>query len=279
MNPYIQYIFIRFEGVSWAWGWGLLNQFVMIRYGMKTLSALLDHSKSNSGISLASNVSFDVFFDINLNKRLNKHSSCQWFDTPWCPLWCHCHVPLFFWLSWTPKTCHLLNIRVKVWFVRLLNQFLSLFPDSFGWISGSYLIDVVTVWSDDTCQRGIWFEGTLVNIENFLNGWINVQKLMYPRPSNGESFWRDISSTIYILSGSTFQSRSSIIRCPSSHCPWSDYYRMDGENAGRGPLIRPSDCRERRLLRLRRLRFLWYTTLRRAGETSNPNMNKWLHPL
>ena len=33
--------------------------------------------------------SFDVFFDLRLNKRLSK----QWWC--WCPLWCHCNVQLF----------------------------------------------------------------------------------------------------------------------------------------------------------------------------------------
>ena len=27
--------------------------------------------------------SFDVFFDVRPNKRLNKQSICRWFDTPW----------------------------------------------------------------------------------------------------------------------------------------------------------------------------------------------------
>ena len=34
--------------------------------------------------------SFDVFFALRLNKRLNKHSRRWWFETPWHPLWRHC---------------------------------------------------------------------------------------------------------------------------------------------------------------------------------------------
>ena len=36
--------------------------------------------------------SFDVFFDLRLNKRLSKHSWGWWFETPSRPLWRHCNV-------------------------------------------------------------------------------------------------------------------------------------------------------------------------------------------
>ena len=35
--------------------------------------------------------SFDVFFDLRLNKRLSKQSWGWWFDTPSRPLWRHCN--------------------------------------------------------------------------------------------------------------------------------------------------------------------------------------------
>ena len=35
--------------------------------------------------------SFDVFFDLRLNKRLSKRSWGWWFDTQSCPLWRHCN--------------------------------------------------------------------------------------------------------------------------------------------------------------------------------------------
>ena len=34
--------------------------------------------------------SFDVFFDLCLNKRLRKQSRRRWFETPSCSLWRHC---------------------------------------------------------------------------------------------------------------------------------------------------------------------------------------------
>ena len=35
--------------------------------------------------------SFDVFFDLRLNKRLGKQSWGWWFETLSCPLWRHCN--------------------------------------------------------------------------------------------------------------------------------------------------------------------------------------------
>ena len=37
--------------------------------------------------------SFDVFFDLRLNKRLSEQSWGWWFETPWRSLWRHCNVP------------------------------------------------------------------------------------------------------------------------------------------------------------------------------------------
>ena len=36
--------------------------------------------------------SFDVFFDLRLNKQLSKQSWGWWFETPPVPLWRHCNV-------------------------------------------------------------------------------------------------------------------------------------------------------------------------------------------
>ena len=42
----------------------------------------------------ASDAEFDVFFDICLNKRMNKQWWGWWFETPSCPLWRHCNVEI-----------------------------------------------------------------------------------------------------------------------------------------------------------------------------------------
>ena len=48
--------------------------------------------------------SFDVLFDLHLNKRLSKQSSRRWFATPSRPLWRHCNVLLSVYKS---SKCHL----------------------------------------------------------------------------------------------------------------------------------------------------------------------------
>ena len=35
--------------------------------------------------------SFDVFFDLHLNKRLRTQLRCLWYQTPSRSLWCHCN--------------------------------------------------------------------------------------------------------------------------------------------------------------------------------------------
>ena len=40
----------------------------------------------------ASALSFDVFFDLRLKKRLSKQSWRRWFETQSCSLWRHCNV-------------------------------------------------------------------------------------------------------------------------------------------------------------------------------------------
>ena len=44
----------------------------------------------NSPYKIPLTRSFDVFFDLRLNKRLSKQSWGWWFETPSCPLWRHC---------------------------------------------------------------------------------------------------------------------------------------------------------------------------------------------
>ena len=45
----------------------------------------------------ASDGSFDVFFDLLLNKRLSKQWWGWWFEMPSCPLWRHCNVSSSVW--------------------------------------------------------------------------------------------------------------------------------------------------------------------------------------
>ena len=44
--------------------------------------------------------SFDIFFDLRLNKRLSKQTRCWRFDTPSRPLWRHCNASMFCEMTW-----------------------------------------------------------------------------------------------------------------------------------------------------------------------------------
>ena len=65
---------------------------------MKTFSALLAICAGNSPVTgefpaqRQVTGSFDIIFDMHLNKRLSKQSRGWWFETPLCPLWRHCNV-------------------------------------------------------------------------------------------------------------------------------------------------------------------------------------------
>ena len=65
------------------------------RHQMETISALLAICAGNSPVpgefpaQRPVTRSFDVFFDLCLNKRLRKQSRGWWFETLSCPLWRH----------------------------------------------------------------------------------------------------------------------------------------------------------------------------------------------
>ena len=78
---------------------------------MGGFSALLAFNTGNSPVTGAFpsqrpvTQSFDVFFDLRLNKRLSTHSRRRWFETPLRPLWRHCNGFNIIWnmldlLSW-----------------------------------------------------------------------------------------------------------------------------------------------------------------------------------
>ena len=71
------------------------------RHQMETFSALLAIYAGNSPVSgeffaqRPVTRSFDIFFDLRLNKWLSKQSWGWWFQTLSCPLWRHCNAGLF----------------------------------------------------------------------------------------------------------------------------------------------------------------------------------------
>ena len=51
--------------------------------------------------------SFDVFFDMRLNKRLSKHPWGWWFETLPCPLWRHCKNPWAYCMQYSVVDIHI----------------------------------------------------------------------------------------------------------------------------------------------------------------------------
>ena len=79
----------------WFIGIGLTSRW---RHQMETFSALLVIFPGNSSVlgefpaQRPVTGSFDVFFDLRLNKQLSKQLWGWWFQMLSCPLWRHCNV-------------------------------------------------------------------------------------------------------------------------------------------------------------------------------------------
>ena len=73
-------------------GWTMVSTWW--RHQMETFSALLVLCAGNSPLQRPVTGSFDIFFDLCLNKRLSKQSRRRWFKTPSRSLWRHCNVTL-----------------------------------------------------------------------------------------------------------------------------------------------------------------------------------------
>ena len=88
------------------------------RHQMETFSALLAICVGNSPVAGEFPVqrpvtrSFDVFFDLRLNKRLSKQWWGWWFETLSRPLWRHCNeILLEAWSSWEIRCTETLTHR------------------------------------------------------------------------------------------------------------------------------------------------------------------------
>ena len=93
------------------------------RHQMETFSALLAICAGNSPVpgefpaQRPVTRSFDVFFDLCLNKRLSKQSWGWWFETLSCPLWRHCNVSsgASFTLIWSWIANHTIVVYGMQW--------------------------------------------------------------------------------------------------------------------------------------------------------------------
>ena len=116
--------------------------------------------------------SFDVFFDLRLNKRLSKQSRGWWFKTLYRPLWRQCNV------------------------IKLHNII--------TWINGDrYLYCSVVFCMRYTILEGIFrLLGALCNIRPNLGGLVQYpskSRLSIPPISVVQSFWNIAQSTTVIL--------------------------------------------------------------------------------
>ena len=103
-----QYIMQSLTPFLATW-WNEFNiQCTWWRHQMETFSALLAIWAGNSPVpgefpaQRPVTRSFDVFFDLRLNKRLSKQSWGWWFETPLHSLWRHCNVAINseWWEGW-----------------------------------------------------------------------------------------------------------------------------------------------------------------------------------
>ena len=84
------------EAALMLWSWW--------RHQMETFPALLVLCAANSPVTgefssqRPVTQSFDVFFDLRLNRWLNEQSSRRWFETPSCSLLRHCKYAIIMWL-------------------------------------------------------------------------------------------------------------------------------------------------------------------------------------
>ena len=85
-------------GVAVRYFIAVILYFSWWRHQMETFSALLAICAGNSPVpgefpaQRPVTRSFDVFFDLRLNKRLSKQSRGWWIETISCPLWRHCNT-------------------------------------------------------------------------------------------------------------------------------------------------------------------------------------------
>ena len=101
--------------------WWVTGLITWWRHQMETFSALLALCAGNSPVTgefpsqRPVTRSFDVFFDLSLNKQLSKQSRRRWFETILCSLWRQCNVMLQFPLLYTRACC----IRERFYEIRM----------------------------------------------------------------------------------------------------------------------------------------------------------------
>ena len=104
-------LFTNMVWLGFEHGWLITVMLSWWRHQMEIFSALLALCAGNSPVTgefpaqRPVTRSFDIFFDLRLNKRLSKQSWGWWFETLSRPLWRHCNELnlrriLLLWYGW-----------------------------------------------------------------------------------------------------------------------------------------------------------------------------------
>ena len=126
------------------------------RFQMESFSALLTVCEGNplvtDGFSSQTPVtwSFDIFFDLRLNKRFSKRSRRRWFETPLRSLWCHCNV-------WPPRIICTARTQINKipWLLSKLSIHHKRRPQKKSF-SASYILIISLLFLQAKCVM-VWF--------------------------------------------------------------------------------------------------------------------------
>ena len=136
---------------------------------METFSALLALCAGNSPVpgefpaQRPVTRSFDVFFDLRLNKRLSKQSWGWWFKTPSRPLWRHCNDRRLY------RTLERLNFYQSLWLLAIHQSVYYTWGTRFWPLLCLLVIKNMAVLGDkvskaDFLQKSVWFVKILNNV-------------------------------------------------------------------------------------------------------------------
>ena len=171
------------------------------RHQMETFSALLVLCAGNSPVTgefpsqRPVTRSFEVFFDLRLNKRLSKQSWGWWFETPSCLLWRHCND--YSSLRHTAATNGTVGIIIRV------------FQDYFHFQYCSYIWNMsLEMVTDKNIEKNMstrpicssWWPSTVRFQVYFIQGPVAIMMIITVFPRYGDSHVKDktVASPSYL---------------------------------------------------------------------------------
>ena len=194
------------------------------RHQMETFSALLGLCAGNSLVTgefpsqKPVTRSFDVFFDLGLNKRLSKQSRRWYFETPSCSLWRHCIVSTDYHYPqcWYWRSCTAAEQRSN----GLIFMFLIIQRCYFMMLSLSLICYYLLL-----CGALNWH--TAVNIRACLT-------------TCRFKIWRAVEMSVYIENVSVSM---SVFACACVFCSFNSYLTMWGWNAQLEKILLEKYCK------------------------------------